>query len=860
MGTSGRVTPEHLLKHGPFLRALARQLVGDAARADDVVQEAWLAALEHAPARALRPWLVGVVRNLARRVRREEARRTRREKAVAKRDVDRPTADVVAGEAARRDVVEAVLQLREPYRTAILLRYYDDLSAREIATRLGVNASTVRSRVSRGLEELRGLLDRRHRGDRREWCLAVLPLALQPTRIKSALLTGGLVMESKFLAIGAAIAVGVCVLLVWRASDDAARERSGPAANAPGASATSKAEQGAGAESASGQQVGTAARTSPVLLPGVVRLGDGAQGEAVEIEVEGERSGGDRFGRVAAAIESGRGFRVDVGALFAADPFPVALQVRARHPEHMEATMRLPVTLNPRDGAPRLERFEITLQRAGIVWGSVRDARGAVAAAVVIAAFPLANGVPGETAVAKATTSEDGRFQLDVDCGGGYLVVALTPAHRPAWAVFDIAVGKVLELPPLTLRAGESVEGRVVLTGGTPGPDAVLEARRVAGGGQLLEVDSTTRLLWTSESVEWGTVSVTADPEGRYRIGGLVAAEYRVAVKGLKQGHYGLFASRDGRRYEREVAAPAAGVDFEVAATTLDVLARDAGEPVEGVRVMITDVRENSTYGWFFETGADGRARCLVRPDATCVLELGVPRPEVHVEVGPYAPIKRTVASPAAGCVREVVLDVERRAQRATLVVTVSPDADVALPAEYRFELRPAAGGATTRHHASAERGRRFVVRELDAGSYHLVARAGNGDAREERYYRRVEAPVELVAGAETRLELRPEAGGRLQILTVTPEGRTGVGAICWLETVRGERVDVSFAKYAHFGSTISRGRLPMTSGPAFVVEVLEPGPYRLHLVHEDYRPVGRELRVEAGRTTGLKIDLERRR
>jgi hypothetical protein len=53
-----------------------------------------------------------------------------------------------------------------------------------------------------------------------------------------------------------------------------------------------------------------------------------------------------------------------------------------------------------------------------------------------------------------------------------------------------------------------------------------------------------------------------------------------------------------------------------------------------------------------------------------------------------------------------------------------------------------------------------------------------------------VEAHVELVAGAEAHLELRPEVGGRLQILTVTPEGRTGVGAVCWLEPVLGEHLD----------------------------------------------------------------------
>ena len=45
-----QVSAEHLLRHGPFLRGLAQALLRDSARADDVVQEAYLAALRGAPA------------------------------------------------------------------------------------------------------------------------------------------------------------------------------------------------------------------------------------------------------------------------------------------------------------------------------------------------------------------------------------------------------------------------------------------------------------------------------------------------------------------------------------------------------------------------------------------------------------------------------------------------------------------------------------------------------------------------------------------------------------------------------------------------------------------------------------------
>jgi len=172
-----RVQAENLLRHSRFLKALARRLLADPTHADDVVQEAWLAALRRPPAPqvSLRAWLAAVVRNQARRVGRREARRMRRERVASRPERVRPTADVVATEVLRRQVVAAVLDLAEPYRSVILLRFYDDLAPREIARRLGVRGSTVRTRIRRGVQQLRGKLDAATGGDRRQWCLGLIP-------------------------------------------------------------------------------------------------------------------------------------------------------------------------------------------------------------------------------------------------------------------------------------------------------------------------------------------------------------------------------------------------------------------------------------------------------------------------------------------------------------------------------------------------------------------------------------------------------------------------------------------------------------------------------------------------------------
>ena len=64
---AAQISERALLENRDFLRLLARKLVYDEHAAEDVVQQAWLAALERPPRYQgpLRAWLAGVVRNLA---------------------------------------------------------------------------------------------------------------------------------------------------------------------------------------------------------------------------------------------------------------------------------------------------------------------------------------------------------------------------------------------------------------------------------------------------------------------------------------------------------------------------------------------------------------------------------------------------------------------------------------------------------------------------------------------------------------------------------------------------------------------------------------------------------------------------
>ena len=159
------------------MRGLALRLVGDDAAADDLVQETFVRALERPPRhlRATGSWLRTSLTRFASRRRLEESRRRRRERAVA-RDVPLPSSDEdVERVELHRSVVELVLELEPAERTVIILRFFDGVSAVEIAERVGVDESTVRRRVRAALETLRRGLARRY-----GISYAALPVLLLP--------------------------------------------------------------------------------------------------------------------------------------------------------------------------------------------------------------------------------------------------------------------------------------------------------------------------------------------------------------------------------------------------------------------------------------------------------------------------------------------------------------------------------------------------------------------------------------------------------------------------------------------------------------------------------------------------------
>ncbi|MBL8693411.1 MAG: sigma-70 family RNA polymerase sigma factor [Planctomycetes bacterium] len=205
--------PDLLLAHTGWVRELAHALTRDFHVAEDAAQQALLSGLSHAPEEenVLRRWLAVVVRNFVFERHRQNRRRLERESMAARKGECEDHSTVLVRAEAHQALVRAVLDLDEPYRTAILMRYFDQKPPRAIAAQLGVSVNTVRSRLARALEQLKRTLDQRY-GSTHGWLGPLGSIAAQAQPL-SGPLSLGTVMSTKFaLAAGGCIALG---FLAW---------------------------------------------------------------------------------------------------------------------------------------------------------------------------------------------------------------------------------------------------------------------------------------------------------------------------------------------------------------------------------------------------------------------------------------------------------------------------------------------------------------------------------------------------------------------------------------------------------------------------------------------------------------------
>lgn len=150
--------------HGAAVGRLCFLLLGNQAEADEMVQEALLAAYDavdsYRAEGSPRAWLFGIARRLCAK-RLEVRTRQARRRDLARDDGRGEQPDTLVEGAHDAAVLHrALAELRPTEREAVLLRYASELSFREVGAACGIEEAAARQRVGRAVARLRERLTR----------------------------------------------------------------------------------------------------------------------------------------------------------------------------------------------------------------------------------------------------------------------------------------------------------------------------------------------------------------------------------------------------------------------------------------------------------------------------------------------------------------------------------------------------------------------------------------------------------------------------------------------------------------------------------------------------------------------------
>jgi len=149
-----------ILAEIPRLRRYARAMLGNRTAADDLVQDtlerAWVRLSQWRSGSDLRAWLFSIMHNL----RIDQLRRpTVSTQSIDEDDFEAPTRATQNDALEVKDIETALGELPDEQREVLLLVALEEMSYAEIAETLSVPVGTVMSRLSRGRERLRRIMD-----------------------------------------------------------------------------------------------------------------------------------------------------------------------------------------------------------------------------------------------------------------------------------------------------------------------------------------------------------------------------------------------------------------------------------------------------------------------------------------------------------------------------------------------------------------------------------------------------------------------------------------------------------------------------------------------------------------------------
>lgn len=462
--------PETLLAQQDFIRTLVRSLLRGADGEDDVVQRTWLQAWRRPPRDAgrSRQWLASVARNLARDHLRSSRRRGSRERLAARPEAVPSTADVVQREAERQRVVEALLGLAEPYRSTVLLRYWEDLSPAAIAARLDVPGATVRARLQRGLAMLRQKLDHDY-GDRRAWLVALTPFATLARPTVALPIAGALAMSvpSKITLTVCGLALATLAFWTFGLPGDATHDdRVAPIAppTLTGAPTAERDAANAAADAPVSLPRVAATETDFVLNGEVLCSGESFAGLALNARWF---EGTDPDGEPTVEVE----LRSDANGAFTwHQPRPAGtITIRFSTADPRRKIFAAPVVVfagaESADCVIDVVRLDCTLR------GHIRNREGA----------PIAGATVNLNAWHDATSDADGRYEINVTTGDDCLpLIAYADGYAEQVLQTNVPAGATTHPMDITLQPGMTMAGRVVDKAGVP-----VAGARVSASGAM---------------------------------------------------------------------------------------------------------------------------------------------------------------------------------------------------------------------------------------------------------------------------------------------------------------------------------------------------------------------------------------
>lgn len=146
---------ECIIKYRDNLYMLALAILKNETDAEDAVGNAILKAYENIGQirifHKFKPWLLTITKNEALKIKKKQLLLPGNEVVEARLKPVKEHYD---------ELWDVLQKMKEEYRLVVVMFYYDELSIRDISDVLDIPVGTVKSRLSRGKEELRDALER----------------------------------------------------------------------------------------------------------------------------------------------------------------------------------------------------------------------------------------------------------------------------------------------------------------------------------------------------------------------------------------------------------------------------------------------------------------------------------------------------------------------------------------------------------------------------------------------------------------------------------------------------------------------------------------------------------------------------